>query len=158
MNCKEYRELIEDALDISLHGDPEKRVRLHLEHCDACRSYFERRRAEHVALFTGINAAYSDLHLPEGFANRLVASVHAHRVDRRVWRYFKLPKWVLIAASIVAMVGISFAAKVVVDGMRGTVALNSTSTQQGDTLPGIAHAVVIESYENKKKNNKEEGV
>ena len=133
MNCKEYRELIEDALDISLQGDPEKRVRLHLEHCDACRSYFDRRRAEHVALFTGINAAYSDLHLPEGFANRLVASVHAHRVDCRVWRYFKLPKWVLIAASIVAMVGISFAAKVVVDGMRGTVALNSTSTQQGET-------------------------
>ena len=40
MNCKEYRELIEDALDISLHGDPEKRVKLHLEHCDACRAYF----------------------------------------------------------------------------------------------------------------------
>ena len=158
MNCKEYRELIEDALDISLHGDPEKRVRLHLEHCDACRAYFERRRAEHVALFTGINAVYSDLHLPEEFANRLVASVRTRKVGRRVWRHFRLPKWALIAASLVAMVGFAFAAKVVVDEIRGAKVANqdetavnqdetavnqpqlstldpqlSTSTQQGDT-------------------------
>lgn len=33
--------------------------------------------------------------------------------------------------------------------------LSSTSTQQGDTIPGIAHAVVIESYEDSKKNKKE---
>ena len=37
--------------------------------------------------------------------------------------------------------------------------LSSTSTMQGDTIPGIAHAVVIESYEpeiKSKKNKKEE--
>ena len=128
MNCKEYRELIEDALDISLHGDPEKRVRLHLEHCDACRAYFERRRAEHVALFTGINAVYSDLHLPEEFANRLVASVRTRKVGRRVWRHFRLPKWALIAASLVAMVGFAFAAKVVVDEIRGAKVANQDET------------------------------
>ena len=70
MNCKEYRELIEDALDISLQGDPEKRVRLHLEHCDACRSYFDRRRAEHVALFTGINAGMMTVGCSWGYRGR----------------------------------------------------------------------------------------
>ncbi|MBE7074405.1 MAG: stage V sporulation protein AD [Clostridiales bacterium] len=33
--------------------------------------------------------------------------------------------------------------------------LSSTSTQQGDTIPGIAHAVVIESYEEEKSPKKE---
>lgn len=33
--------------------------------------------------------------------------------------------------------------------------LSSTSTQQGDTIPGIAHAVVIESYDDSKKIKKE---
>ena len=34
--------------------------------------------------------------------------------------------------------------------------LSSTSTQQGDTIPGIAHAVVIEAYEPPKKTVKGE--
>lgn len=33
--------------------------------------------------------------------------------------------------------------------------LSSISTQQGDTIPGIAHAVVLESFEKPKKTNKE---
>ena len=32
--------------------------------------------------------------------------------------------------------------------------LSSTSTQQGDTIPGIAHAVVIENYDEKNDKNK----
>lgn len=32
--------------------------------------------------------------------------------------------------------------------------LSSTSTQQGDTIPGIAHAVVIESYNKEEKSNR----
>ena len=66
MNCQEYRDLIEDALDVSLHGEPERRVRLHLEHCASCRDYFKLRRDEHVALFSRINAACEELRLPEG--------------------------------------------------------------------------------------------
>ena len=61
MNCQEYRELIEDSLDVSLHGEPEHRVKRHLEHCEACRAYFEVRRAEHAALFSRINAACAEL-------------------------------------------------------------------------------------------------
>ena len=57
MNCKEYRALIDDTLDTSLNGALEQRVGLHLEHCAACRCYYERRQREHVALFTALNAA-----------------------------------------------------------------------------------------------------
>ena len=57
MNCQEYRDLIEDALDVSLHGEPECRARLHLEHCASCRNYFKLRSEEHIALFSGINSA-----------------------------------------------------------------------------------------------------
>ena len=115
MNCQEYRELIEDALDTSLRGDPERRVKLHLEHCEACRDYMERRRAEHVSMFTKINAACAGLHLPEDFADRLAASIRARRAARRRWRRFSLPKWALIAASLAVMAGFVFAAVVIVE-------------------------------------------
>ena len=109
MNCQEYRDLIEDALDVSLHGEPERRVRLHLEHCASCRDYFKVRQDEHVALFSGINAACEELRLPEGFADRLAESVRNRRSARRSWRRFALPRWALIAASVAAMPGFAFA-------------------------------------------------
>ena len=109
MNCQEYRDLIEDALDVSLHGEPERRVRLHLEHCASCRDYFKVRQDEHVALFSGINAACEELRLPEGFADRLAESVRNRRSARRGWRRLALPRWALIAASVAAMLGFAFA-------------------------------------------------
>ena len=109
MNCLEYRELIEDALDASLHGEPKRHVRRHLEHCEACRAYFEACHAEHVALFRGINAACATLHLPEGFADRLAASARARQAARRGWRRFALPRWALVAALLVALMGFVFA-------------------------------------------------
>ena len=90
MNCQEYRDLIEDALDVSLHGEPERRVRLHLEHCASCRDYFKLRRDAHVALFSGINAACEELRLSEGFADRLAESVRNRRSARRGWRRLAL--------------------------------------------------------------------
>ena len=109
MNCQEYRDLIEDALDVSLHGEPERRVRLHLEHCASCRDYFKVRQDEHVALFSGINAACEELRLSEGFADRLAESVRNRRSARRGWRRLALPRWALIAASVAAMLGFAFA-------------------------------------------------
>ena len=105
MNCQEYRNLIEDTLDVSLHGEPERRVRLHIEHCAACRSYFQSRRNEHIVFFSKINASCADLRLPDGFADRLAASVHARQTARRGWRRLSLSKWALIAASLVVMAG-----------------------------------------------------
>ena len=118
MNCQEYRDMIEDALDISLHGELETRVRRHLEHCEGCRAYFVRRRSEHVLLFTSVNAAYSHLRPPpDGFADRIVREVEARRNARRSWRRLALPRWALIAASLALMAGFVFAATIVVDAV-----------------------------------------
>jgi len=119
MNCQEYRDLIEDALDVSLHGEPERRVRLHLEHCVSCRDYFKLRRDAHIALFSGINAACEGLRLPEGFADRLAESIRNRRSARRGWRRLALPRWALIAASVVIMAGFVFAASVAVEAVLG---------------------------------------
>ena len=118
MNCQEYRDMIEDALDISLHGELEMRVRRHLEHCEGCRAYFERRHSEHVLLFKSVNAAYSHLRPPsDGFADRIVREVVARRNARWSWRRIALPRWALIAASLVLMAGFVFAAAVVVEAV-----------------------------------------
>ena len=120
MNCQEYRDMIEDALDISLHGELEMCVRRHLEHCKGCRAYFERRHSEHVLLFKSVNAAYSHLRPPsDGFADRIVREVVARRNARWSWRRIALPRWALIAASLVLMAGFVFAATVVVDSVMG---------------------------------------
>lgn len=148
MNCKEYRELIEDALDVSLHGEPERRVRLHLEHCEECRAYLETRRAEHTALFTKINASCADLHLPDGFADRLAASIRARRAVRRRWRRFSLPKWALIAASLAVMAGFVFAAVVVVEKTSALLPDRSAdsvpfSTKQENTTMNIKEGTAV---------------
>lgn len=104
MNCQEYRTLIEDALDESIHGEPERRVRLHLEHCADCRAYFTARQAEHIALFAGVNAACAEMRLPGGFADRLAAAVRHRRAARRGWRRLLTPGRALLAASLAAMV------------------------------------------------------
>ena len=119
MNCQEYRGFIEDALDVLLHGEPGRRVRLHLEHCASCRNYFTMRRDEHVALFSGINVACEELHLPKGFADRLAESVRNRRAARRGWRHLALPRWALIAASLAAMAGIVLAAPVAIEAVLG---------------------------------------
>ena len=135
MNCQEYRDMIEDALDISLHGELEMRVRRHLEHCEGCRAYFVRRRSEHILLFTSINAAYSHLRSPpDGFADRIVREVEARRNVRRSWRRFALPRWVLIAASLALMAGFVFAATVVVDAVMSGGAGHSALS--GDEMVG----------------------
>ena len=115
MNCREYRELIDDSLDTSLKGALEQRVRRHLDHCEACQEYYEHCRREHIALFTILNTAYADVHLPDGFADRVAAEMAAERIARRRTFLARVPRWALIAASLVAMVGFVFAAMVVMD-------------------------------------------
>ena len=144
MNCQEYRDLIEDALDVSLHGEPERRVRLHLEHCASCRGYFKLRQDEHVALFSGINAACEELRLPEGFADRLAESVRNRRSARRSWRRLALPRWALIAASVAILAGFVFAANVVVEGLRGAEAANQDGESEGTKVAEGAEATVVE--------------
>ena len=123
MNCREYRELIDDALDTSLNGTLGHRVKLHLEHCTVCRDYYEHRQKEHVALFTAMNAAYGDVHLPSGFADNVIEMIALEGARRKPF-FARVPRWALIAASLVAMAGFVFAAAVVVDEMRGAAATN----------------------------------
>ena len=156
MNCQEYRNLIEDALDVSLHDEPERRVRLHLEHCASCRDYFKLRRDEHIALFSRINLAYEELHLPDGFADRLAESVRNRRSARRGWRRLALRKWALIAASLVAMAGFVFAASVAVEALWGD---DSDETEVAAAVPSVAYAPVfsfdplIQDIDNQLENN-----
>lgn len=152
MNCQEYRNVIEDTLDASLHGEPEHKVRLHLEHCASCRDYFKSRRDEHIALFSGINAACAGLRLPDGFADRLVASVHARQSARRGWRRLSLPRWALIAASLVAVAGFVFAnVKLIMENVElegGGEAVESEGTNATEsteaTTVEVADAVAID--------------
>ena len=123
MNCREYRERIDDALDTSLNGALGHRVKLHLEHCTVCRDYYEHRQKEHVALFTAMNAAYADVHLPSGFADNVISMIALERARSKPF-FARVPRWALIAASLVAMAGFVFAAAVVVDEMRGAAATN----------------------------------
>lgn len=146
MNCQEYRNLIEDTLDVSLHGEPERRVRLHIEHCAACRSYFQSRRNEHIAFFSKINASCTDLRLPDGFADRLEASVRARQSVRRGWRRLLSPRHALIAASLIAMVGFVFAAavvaeRVVLDAPDSTGGNGLDAQEEADAAEGAAALV-----------------
>ena len=127
MNCREYRELIDDALDTSLNGTLGHRVKLHLEHCTVCRDYYEHRQKEHVALFTAMNAAYGDVHLPSGFADNVIEMIALEGARRKPF-FARVPRWALIAASLVAMAGFVFAATVVVE----RVALNAPDSTRGD--------------------------
>ena len=138
MNCQEYRDLIEDTLDVSLQGEPEHKVRLHLEHCSSCSDYFKSRRDEHIALFSGINAACEGLRLPDDFADRLAASVHARQTTRRGWRRLSLPRWALVAASLVVVAGFVFAATVAVEAVFGANDQEGTIAAPSGTIPAMS--------------------
>ena len=144
MNCQEYRNLIEDTLDVSLHGEPERRVRLHIEHCAACRSYFQSRRNEHIAFFSKINASCADLRLPDGFADRLAASVHARQTSRRGWRRLSLPKWALIAASLVVMAGFVFASVKLIKENVELEGGGEAVEREAAKATGVAEATTVE--------------
>lgn len=135
MNCSEYRELLDEALDVSLDGALEHRVRLHLEHCAACQSYYARCRQEHVALFNAMNAAYAGVRLPAGFADRVKGEVALAVAARRRPFFARLPRWALVAASLALLAGFVFAAAAIgaggTDAPEGTEATDATEATEG---------------------------
>ena len=113
MNCQEYKGMIEDALDVSLHGELKTNVLRHLEHCPECREYYAWRRQEHSDLFLSVNTAYSCPRPPPAdFTERVLREVAAQRSTKNVWRRLSMPRWALIAASLVIIAGFVFAAMV----------------------------------------------
>ena len=141
MNCREYRELIDDALDTSLNGALGHRVKLHLEHCTVCRDYYEHRQKEHVALFAAMNAAYADVHLPPGFADNVIEMIALEGARRKPF-FARVPRWALIAASLVAMVGFVFAAAV---GIRSLEAADQDAAEDGTDVTDVTSGTTVAS-------------
>lgn len=114
MNCQECRDLFDDMLDRRVKDPTRRRMLNHLTNCPKCSARLERRRKAHAALFRALNHFDGIEHLSEGFTDRLVAEC---RRPRQWWHNVAMPKWALIAASLVAMAGFVFAATVVVEAI-----------------------------------------
>ena len=98
MNCNEYRSLIDDALDTSLKGILGYQVRLHLEHCSRCRSYYERSKRDHISLFTALNKAYSSIRLSAETCDRIEREIADDVSQREKTFLFRMPRWMKAAA------------------------------------------------------------
>ena len=116
MNCKEAIDLAEEAMDKDLPRVVKRRLDLHLSRCESCRRLFEAERDEHARWFRIFNEPAAMRSLPPGFADRLAASARLSRSG--FW--FRVPRWLKIAACFAAILsGAAFAAAVVVDAVVG---------------------------------------
>ena len=115
MNCQEARKIVECVLDRNLSGSVKRRLDLHLSRCKDCRDFFAAEQAEHQRWFKAVNSPEEPRHsLPPDFADRLAAAVVANSAMRRPL-FKRLPRWALIAASLVLMAGFVFAAATVAE-------------------------------------------
>ena len=139
MNCCEYRSMLDDALDKSIKGAIEHSVRLHLDHCEECRNYYESRRQEHIAFFNALNKAYAGMHLSEGFKSRVRKDIERALAQNRRSLFSRLPHWMRVAAALVAMVSLAgFAAAVLTvssGGSQGEGASSISSSSSDDDVP-----------------------
>ncbi len=104
MNCKEARDLMEDALDGALPGDVGRELDRHLQVCKECRAAYDAEKAE----FGRWRAALKDVGrahaLPADFADRLVAAVERDERERRTfWTRGKAPLLKIAAAFAVTL-------------------------------------------------------
>ena len=140
MNCQECRDLFDDMLDRRIK-EPLKRSMLnHLTNCPECSARLERRRKAHAALFRALNYFDGLEHLSGDFADRLVAECRRSPW----WQNVAMPKWALIAASLVAMAGFVFAAAVVVDAV---IAKDGEDGDNGEAMVGRVVPDVPDSQE-----------
>jgi len=121
---------VEDALDDSLAESRKRALDLHLSRCDDCREFFAAERDEHRRWFQAMNGHEALRHLPDGFAERFLAEIAGrHAVPQRKWAFVRAIRG--IAAVLVAMLlfaGISYAAMVAVEEIRGTEGANQGGT------------------------------
>ena len=116
MNCHECKNLFDDMLDRRIVESLKRRMLNHLANCPECSASLERRRKAHAALFRALNHYDGLEHLSGDFADRLVAEC---RRPQPWWQNITMPKWAIVAASIVIMAGFVFAATVAVDAVVG---------------------------------------
>ena len=151
MNCQECRDLFDDMLDRRIKEPLKRRMLNHLTNCPECGARLERRRKAHAALFRALNYFDGLEHLSGDFADRLVAEC---RRSKPWWQNIAMPKWALIAASLVAMAGFVFATAVVVnavlakdgeDGDNGEAMVGRVVPNAPDSQEGIDAFVVSET-------------
>ena len=145
MNCKEAIDLAEEAMDKDLPRVVKRRLDLHLSRCESCRRLFEAERDEHARWFRIFNEPAAMRSLPPGFADRLAASARLSRSG--FW--FRVPRWLKIAACFAALLsGAAFAAAVVVDAVVGndgggeaTERTQAAEGTDGDDAPAASAAM-----------------
>ena len=132
MNCQECESLFDEMIDRRVEETTRQRMELHLSRCGTCRSRLEHRERSHTLMFRALNGADVRLHLPNGFADRLVAEC---RIQPKRPFFPALPRWALIAASRAIIAGFVFAAAVV--GGAGTGSGGGTGTTETAGTTGI---------------------
>lgn len=130
MNCQECESLFDEMIDRRVKEPMRQRMELHLSRCGTCRSRLEHRKKSHTLMFRALNAAEVRLHLPNGFADRLVAEC---RIQPKRSFFPALPRWALIAASLAIIAGFVFAAAVVGGAFGGTEAANAKTPKASRT-------------------------
>ena len=132
-------------MDKDLPRVVKRRLDLHLSRCESCRRLFEAERDEHARWFRIFNEPAAMRSLPPGFADRLAASARLSRSG--FW--FRVPRWLKIAACFAALLsGAAFAAAVVVDAVVGndgggeaTERTQAAEGTDGDDAPAASAAM-----------------
>ena len=109
MNCQECESLFDEMIDRRVEKTTRQSMELHLSRCVICRDKLEHRKRIHTLMFRALNGDNVRLHLPNGFADRLVAECRSQ--PKRSF-FPALPRWALIAASLAIVAGFVFAAAV----------------------------------------------
>lgn len=117
MNCQECEGLFDEMIDRRVKEPMRQRMELHLSRCGTCRGKLEHRKKSHALMFRTLNGADVRLHLPKDFADRLVAECRSQ--PKRPF-FLALPRWTLIAASLLIVAGFVFAAAVTSGVLGGT--------------------------------------
>ena len=117
MNCQECESLFDEMIDRRVEEPTRQRMELHLSRCVVCRDKLADRKRIHTLMFRALNGDNVRLHLPNGFADRLVAECRSQPKRSFIPA---LPRWALIAASLAIVAGFVFATVVV-----GRVVLNA---------------------------------
>ena len=125
MNCQECESLFDEMIDRRVKEPTRQRMELHLSRCVVCRDKLSDRKRIHTLMFRALNGADVRLHLPNGFADRLVAECRSQ--PKRSF-FPALPRWALIAASLAIVAGFVFAAATV-----GRAVLNASN----DTIDDV---------------------
>ena len=125
MNCQECESLFDEMIDRRVEEPTRQRMELHLSRCVICRDKLADRKRIHTLMFRALNGDNVRLHLPNGFADRLVAECRSQ--PKRSFLP-TLPRWALIAASLAIVAGFVFAAATV-----GRVVLNASN----DTIDDV---------------------